>query len=175
MAVPGHASVASVSVVQSPGGHASGSTEPRIPPRVGRLLVDGRVPAVTQVLIPALVGEGPAAELSAFLAMADELPDIDALLQDEGRVRLPQQADRQYAISQAVVHRLQRHPEPGSLAERVLRIACALHADLAALFMTDVLAVLAPDQAAALVAHPRWGRWSAGHGRALRNPSRGAA
>lgn len=57
-------------------------------------------------LVSGLVGEGVAAELTGFLRVWDEMPDIDALLKSPSSAKVPDKPDVRFAVTQALSFRL---------------------------------------------------------------------
>lgn len=69
---------------------------------VSRILESRAKPAVEHELLAGAVGSGAATELSAFLRMFRELPNIDAILLNPLTETVPENAAAQYAVASAL-------------------------------------------------------------------------
>lgn len=56
-------------------------------------------------VVRGLVGDGPAAEFSAFRRLASSMPDIDAILSGDAELRVPDEVAVQYAVAGALASR----------------------------------------------------------------------
>ena len=85
------------------------------------------------VLVRGSVGDGAGAEFLTWLLEMD-LPDPEEVLADPDAFRLPDRADRAYAVLAAVTSAVTAHPSPERWAAgwRVLGIAAATAPDVAA-------------------------------------------
>lgn len=110
--------------------------------RVSRLVERGRLDDTTlELMVGGLVGQGTGRQFMAFREVSAKLPDVERLLLDPDRFRLPGKADQRYALCAALVHHLWRGPQE-KLDRRVegfLKIGLKLPSDFAAMAMTDAI------------------------------------
>ena len=151
---------------------------PRAWERVSRMLgVFGKeggrlVPKV----VHGLVGPRAGVEFMAFHKLDETFDDVLAMMTDPARpVRIPDRADRKYALCAAAAYLLWRGRDPADEARRIdgfYRICMALPSDFASLAMIDAMSGnrRGAEAAAAekLFHHPRYKEWADKHGQALR-------
>jgi hypothetical protein len=133
----------------------------------------GLDPALLQLLIHGLVGQGAAIELRAFRQWAAKLPDVQAMLEGKIPVSIPQRADQRYALCGALVHHLWQGPAEG-LKRRLagfFRITEELPSDFAAMAMIDAVSGASVEEtqqrSRRLFGHPGFAAWSQRHGAAF--------
>lgn len=81
---------------------ATAFATPRSWERVGKVLAAGLAPDLERVIINGLVGEGPSAELLAFVKIARQLPDPASVLMDPTGADVPDDPATLYALSGAL-------------------------------------------------------------------------
>ncbi|MCP1727632.1 DNA polymerase III delta prime subunit [Natronospira proteinivora] len=147
-----------------------GWPSPRSWERVSELLhgAKGLPTEAETAMIHGLIGPGTGREFVAFRRVADELPDVEAMLDGEIDVTLPQGADRVYAFCASVLHHLWRGGQTDTRLDGFFRINEALGSDFATLLLMD--AISHPDREEAdrrtekLMGHPQFEAWTRQHG-----------
>lgn len=133
----------------------------------------GLDPALLELAIQGLVGQGAAVELRAFRQWAAKLPDVQQMLEGRIPVSIPGRADQRYALCGALVHHLWSGPEEGlrRRLEGFFRITLELPSDFAAMAMIDAAGADTPELAKRrserLFGHPGFVSWSQRHGSAF--------
>ena len=122
-----------------------------------------------RLVVQGIVGPTAATELFAYLAWADRLPEVEAMLRGTTPLALPERADQRYALCTAAVHFAQRFPE---LVDGLLRLGLELPPDFAAMTIIDYLNARGPqrveERARELFAHPAFAAWKRRHGASFR-------
>jgi hypothetical protein len=65
----------------------------------------------SRAAVAGFIGEGAAATLFAFLKLKDELPSIEAILEDPKTAKVPSRMDAVYMVMQNVIH----HSDPDNV------------------------------------------------------------
>ena len=163
--------------LQMTGNLERGWPSPRSWERVARVIE--QAPAMDAptlaLIINGLVGPGAATEFSAYRRAAQDLPDVNALLDGRLEFEVPKKADLRYALAASLAHYLwlpagnqERHIRIGNF----LKIGCQLTSDFAVMAMLDAMAKVATAERASdaqvFFAHPDFATWQAKHGEGLR-------
>lgn len=98
------------------------SPTPRTWNHVSKILAMGLPPALQHEMITGAVGEGAATELAAFLNLYAEIPNIDAILLDPAKAKIPTSPATLYAVTAALAMRAnaQTFPRIATYAERLV-------------------------------------------------------
>lgn len=123
-----------------------------------------------------LVGNRAGVEFLAFHKLNETFDDVLEMMTDPDRpVKVPEAADRRYALCAAAAYLVWRGKDEAEEARRIdgfYRVCMALTSDFASLAMMDAMAGRrrGEESAAAekLFRHPRYAEWAAKHGKALR-------
>ena len=127
-------------------------------------------------IVYGLVGPGAGVEFMEFWKLNDEFDNIlDVMLNPEMEIRIPDRADKRYAMCSAMTYLLWRGKDKAEEDRRLdgfYRISCELPSDFATMALNAAL--LGKDDSetkyrcAALLKHPRFKDWKAKHGDAMR-------
>lgn len=130
-------------------------------------------PALLEMLIHGLVGQGAAVEFRAFRSWAAKLPDVAQMLDGRIPVSIPSRADQRYALCSALAHHLWQGPAD-ALSRRLdgfFRITHELSSDFAAMAMIDAAtganAAETQQRSQRLFGHRGFQAWSQRHGPAF--------
>ena len=107
-------------------------------------------------VLEGLVGQGAAAELLAFRDLLDTLPDVPEALAGASRIRVPERADRRFALCTAVVQHFWSVRQRATALERVLDLVEDLAPDFATLLLADLVRGRPAEDTRALFVHPRF-------------------
>ena len=151
---------------------------PRAWERVSRMLGmfgDDEEPLLRKVIY-GLVGNRAGVEFMEFHRSSVTFDDVLAMMTDPGKpVRIPDAADRRYALCAAMTYLLWRGCDAADEARRIdgfYRICMALSSDFASMAMMDAMAGNRRESdsrfADKLFRHPRYPEWAEKHGKALR-------
>ena len=127
-------------------------------------------------VIYGLVGNRAGVEFMEFHRSSVTFDDVLAMMTDPGKpVRIPEAADRKYALCAAMTYLLWRGRDAADEERRIdgfYRICMAMSSDFASMAMMDAMAGNKRDTdsrfAEKLFHHPRFKEWSDKHGKALR-------
>ncbi|ROR29547.1 AAA family ATPase [Inmirania thermothiophila] len=115
--------------------------------------------ALLEAALAGCVGQAAAAELMAFLRLADALPDVDAIVRGE-EVAVPEGLELQYALTAALAQRVRARLGEGdgeAAIGHALRYAARLpERELAVMLVAD----LQRAAGARLFAHPEFAPWA---------------
>ena len=151
---------------------------PRSWERVSRMLGrfgDGDEPLLRKVVY-GLVGNRAGVEFMEFHKIDATFDDVLEMMTDPAKpVRIPEAADRKYALCAAATYLLWRGRDEADEARRIdgfYRICMALSSDFASMAMMDAMAGNRRDAgsvfAEKLFRHPRYKEWAEKHGKAMR-------
>ena len=123
-----------------------------------------------------LVGNRAGVEFMEFHKTSVAFDDVLAMMTDPDKpVRIPEAADRKYALCAAMTYLLWRGRDDADESRRIdgfYRICMALSSDFASMAMIDAMAGNTRESnarfAEKLFQHPRFQEWSDKHGKALR-------
>jgi hypothetical protein len=107
--------------------------------------------------IAGAVGEGAAAEIIGFIKVAEQLPDLDALLLDPEKAKVPTDPSARYAVAAALVNR-------GTVdnADAIIKYAMRLPEDISVFLVRDFI-----RKEPAVVETKMFVAWGAKHQEAL--------
>lgn len=88
---------------------------------VGKIMQANPDKAIFSALISGTVGQGAAAELTGFLRVYENLPDVDAVLAEPGNAAIPDDPATLYALCQALAYRANVE-NAGSILSFALRL-----------------------------------------------------
>src|SRR5262249_44752227 len=88
--------------------------------------------------IQGCVGEGPAAEFSAFLRMFRSMPNLDSILMDPDNAKIPEGTNVLWAVSTGLASKVNQN-NFGRIARYAERIEKAGHGEFAVLMLRDCM------------------------------------
>lgn len=86
----------------------SGFGSPRSWAMAARLVAQNPPVSLRMPMIEGLVGQGPGAELHAFLSLYEQLPNVDSILRAPAKADVPTEPSTRYALCAAIVNRLNK-------------------------------------------------------------------
>jgi hypothetical protein len=125
--------------------------------------------AELRVIVQGLVGPAAATEFFAYRSMANELPQVAAMLRGDVPLSIPARPDQRYALCTAAVHHVRRDP---ALLDGLLRLTLELSSDFAAMCLIDYLScggeAAVAGRAKEVFTRPLFEAWQKRHGPAFR-------
>ena len=152
---------------------------PRAWERVSRMLdrFKGEDKDLLRKVVYGLVGNRAGLEFMAFHELNERTDNVlEMMTNPNAEIRIPDKADRKYALCAAMTYLVWRGKNAKDEAARIdgfFRICIELSSDFASMAMMDAMAGNGRDKAECyaerLFAHPRYREWSEKHGKALRS------
>ena len=150
---------------------------PRSWERVSRMLdrFKGEDEGLLRKVVYGLVGNRAGVEFMAFHELDERTENVLEMMTNPSvEIRIPERADRKYALCAAMTYLLWRGKNAKDEERRIdgfFRICLELSSDFASMAMMDALAgngkEKTDDYASKLFDHPRYQEWSEHHGKAL--------